>query len=101
MTFVFQARDRFLVRQIVRQCESIDARRHAILRRLVAEFNDLLDHLSFRFIQCTFFFADFNQRLKLLIAQSWTGAQMQRSEKIDNRRACALERMTDAIEQRH
>ena len=58
MTFVFQARDRFLVRQIVRQCESIDARRHAILRRLVAEFNDLLDHLSFRFIQCTFFFAD-------------------------------------------
>ena len=101
MPLLLQPRDRFLVRQIVRQRERIDPRRHAILRRLVAQLDDFLDHLAFGFLQRAFLFAHLDQRLEFFIAQPRPLLQMARGEAIDHRGADVFEQMPDPIEQRH
>ena len=65
-----QPRDEFLVGQIVGQREGIDARRHAILRRLVAELDDFLDHLALRLVQRALLGAQFHERFELLFAEN-------------------------------
>src|SRR4029453_7821257 len=101
MTIVLQTRDRFLIRQIIWQHETINTWRHAILCRFVAEFDDFLDNFGFAFIQSPFLLSLLNQRPQLLAAQARTSAQMRRGEKIDNIRAAGLESVTDTVEKRH
>ena len=70
MAPLLQLRDRFFVRQVVRQREGIHPRRHAILRGLVSQLDDLLDHLAFRFVQRALLFAHLDQRLEFFVAQA-------------------------------
>ena len=58
VAFLLQARNCILVSQIVRQHEAVHARRHAILRSLIAELDDFLDHLSFAVVKRAFLLAD-------------------------------------------
>ena len=101
MTFLLQARDRFFVRQIIRQHETVDARCHAVLCRFVAQLDDFLNHFGFAFIQGALFFTHLNQGPQFLIAQARTSAQMRRREKIDDISANRLESTTHAIKKRH
>ena len=50
VTFLLQTRDHFLIRQIIWQHEAVNARRHTILCRFIAQFDDFLDHFGFAFI---------------------------------------------------
>ena len=70
MPLLFYLRDRFFVREVVRQSEGIDARRHAIFRRLVAQLDDLLNHLALRFGERAFLRSDLDQRLEFLAGAS-------------------------------
>ncbi len=76
MTFLLQLRDRILVRQIIWQHETIDARCHAVLCRFVAELDDFVDHFGFAFIQSALFFTHFKQGSQFLIAQTRSSSQM-------------------------
>ena len=101
MAPLLQERDRFLVRQIVRDRESIDPRRHAILRRLVAELDDFLDHLALGFLERAFLLAHLDQRLEFLVADCRPHAQIFRREPVDHQLLAFSSALSDAIEQRH
>ena len=93
--------DRLIVRQIIRHREGIDPRRHAILRRLVAQLDNFLDHLALGLLQRALCFAHLDERLQLLVADPRPDPQFRWGEPIDHQRAGVFEQMPDAIEQRH
>ena len=95
-----EERDRFFVRQIIRHRKGIDPRRHAILRRLVAEFDDFLNHLALRLLQRPLRLAHLDQRLEFFVRDPWPNAQFFRRESIDDHAARALELESDPIKQR-
>src|ERR1700716_2728498 len=101
MTSLFQLRDGFFISEVVGQREGIDARRHAILRGLVAELDDFLDHLAFRFVERALLFAHLDERLEFLVAHASPLSEMTRRETVDDRRAEMLEKAAHAIEQWH
>ena len=60
---LFQLRDHIFVREIVRDGKRLDPWRHAILRCLVSQLDDFLDHLALGFLQRSFFLTNFDERL--------------------------------------
>jgi len=88
---LLQTRDCFLVRQIIGQHETINARRHAILCGFITEFDDFLNDLDFR--------PSYNAPSLSLISRSvpnsshsnGSRAQTRESEKVDYASAHALE----------
>ena len=76
-----QQRDRFVICKVVRQRKSVDARRHAILRGFVAQFEDFLDHLALGLVQRALFLTDLDQRLEFFVAQVRARAQLLRRKK--------------------
>ena len=94
-------RDRLFVRAIIRQEERVDPRRHAILRRLITELDDLLDHLAFRLVQRSFFLGDLEERAEFFVGDPAARRSLRRGESPDDRLADAFQREADAIEQRH
>ena len=101
MAFLLQPRDRVLVRQIIRQHETIDARRHAVLGRFIAQLDDFLDHLGFAFVQGALFLSHLDEGLQFLVAQARARAQMRRRNTIEHIRADRLESVADAVKERH
>ena len=95
-----EERNRLFVRQIIRHRKGIDSRRHAILRRLVAELDDFLNHLALRLLQSPLRLAHLDQRLEFFVRDPWPHAQFLRREPIDDHAAGALEPEPDPIEQR-
>ena len=98
--FLAQKVDRFLIAQVVRQHEGVDPWGHAILGRFVAQLDDFLDHLSFRFVERTFFLAHFDEGLEFLVAEPLAFVQMRGSQQIEQGGAEGLQPAARAIEQR-
>ncbi len=98
---LLQLRDGFFVRQIIGERERVHARRHAILRRLVAQLDDLLDHFAFRLLQCALLFTHLDERLEFFVTQARPILQVTRREAIDHGRADPFEQMSDTVEQGH
>src|SRR2546430_5761883 len=101
MAALSELRDRFFVRQVVGQREGIHPRRHAILRSLVAELDDFLDHLALGLLESALFLANFDEGLEFFVAELFSFSQMERRQPFDDRRARPLEQASHAIEQRH
>src|SRR5205085_3244401 len=96
-----ELRHRFFIRQVVGQSERIDTRRHAILRGLVAEFDDFLDHLALGLMERSLFFADLDQGFEFLVAKPHSFSEMLRCQSIDDRGAGAFDQAADAIKLRY
>ena len=101
MTSLPELRDRFFILEVVRKREGIHSWRHAILRRLVAQLDDFLDHLAFGFMQSALFLPHLDQRLEFFVAHVGAFLQAPRGEAIDDGRADAFEQMPNPIERRH
>ena len=101
MAFLLQTRHDLLVRQIVRQHETVHARRHAVLGRFIAELDDFLNHLGFAVVERALLLADLKQCAQFLVAQTRASAQMRGRETIDHIIAHGLESTADAVEKRH
>ena len=88
------------MRQIVRHRESIHPRRHAVLRRLVAQLDDLLDHLAFRLMQRALLRAQLDQRPQLILAEKVPRLQRRRRHRIGDLFAQPLQQPRDGIKDR-
>ena len=69
MAFTPNQRHDLLVGELVGEGERIDARRHAVLHSLVAQFNDFLDHFPFAETKFSFLDAQLDQGFKFFVVQ--------------------------------
>ena len=63
ITIFLQAINRFVIRQIIRQHKTVDARRHAVLCGFISDLDDFLDDFGFSFVQSAFLFTHLKQCL--------------------------------------
>ena len=90
--------DEFLIGEVIGDGESIDARGHAVLRVLVAELDNLLDHLAFVFLERAFLGAEFHEGLEFVFVQEMAGAEMSRGDRVGDFFTQPLEDAGEGIE---
>src|ERR1041385_962247 len=101
MSLFLYALDCLFISQIVRQHESVYARRHTILRGSIAQLDDFLNHLSFAVVQRAVLFTHLKQCAQFFIAQTRSAGEMCWRETINDIIAYRLQPPPDAIEEGH